>query len=119
MLQKLKSAYLSWFEYYRTIPKSHRFTLGLRIDGLFIDCIESICVASFTCQTEKLPYVKLAIRKLDTAKILLLVLWETKSLDNRKYIALSEKIEEVGRMLGGWNGQLVKQNSPNLTTGEK
>lgn len=41
-----------------------------------------------------------------------MVLWETKSLDDKKYIALSVKIEEIGRMLGGWNGQLSKQNSP-------
>ena len=61
---------------------------------------------------EKLPYVRLAIRKLDTLKILLMILWETKSLDTKKYIALSGKINEVGKMLGGWNGQLTKQNSP-------
>ena len=47
-----------------------------------------------------------------------MVLWETKSLDDKRYIALSEKIEEIGRMLGGWNGQFVKQNSP-VKTGEK
>jgi hypothetical protein len=41
-----------------------------------------------------------------------LLLWETKSLDNNKYVALSEKINEIGRMLGGWSGQLIKQNSP-------
>ncbi len=62
---------------------------------------------------EKLPYVRLAIRKVDTLKIFLMILWETKSLDNKKYIALSLKIDEIGRMLGGWNGQLQKQNSPN------
>ena len=49
---------------------------------------------------------------MDTLKILLMVLWETKSLDNKKYIALSNKIEETGKMLGGWRGQLEKQNSP-------
>jgi len=48
-----------------------------------------------------------------------MILWETKSLDNKKYIALSIKIEEIGRMLGGWNGQLQKQNSPNKKSGEK
>jgi hypothetical protein len=47
-----------------------------------------------------------------------MILWETKSLDNKKYIALSEKIGEIGKMLGGWNGQLTKQNSP-AKTGEK
>lgn len=66
---------------------------------------------------EKIPYVRTAIRKTDTLKILLMVLWETKSLDDKKYIALSVKIDEIGRMLGGWSGQLVKQNSP--VKGEK
>lgn len=61
---------------------------------------------------EKHPYVRLAIKKTDTLRVLLLVLWETKSLDDKKYIALSVKLDEVGKMLGGWNGQLTKQNSP-------
>ena len=46
-----------------------------------------------------------------------MVLWETKSLDDKKYIALSVKLDEIGKMLGGWSGQLQKQNSP--TKGEK
>ena len=48
-----------------------------------------------------------------------MILWETKSLDNKKYIALSLKIEEIGKMLGGWSGQLAKQNSPSNKVGEK
>lgn len=87
---------------------------------LFIEAIEALAAAGFLPRQEKLPYVRLAIRKTDTLKILLMILWETKSLDNKKYIALSVKIDEVGRMLGGWNGQLTKsvqhvrdrQNSP-------
>lgn len=50
-----------------------------------------------------------------------MILWETKSLDNKKYIALSEKLSKIGKMLGGWNGQLskpIKQNSPK-NQGEK
>jgi hypothetical protein len=43
--------------------------------------------------------------------VLLLVLWETRSLDTKKYAVLSAPLDEVGRMLGGWNGQLAKQNS--------
>ena len=61
---------------------------------------------------EKLPYVKVAVRKMDTVKILLMILWETKSLDNSKYITLSGPLDEIGKMLGGWSGQLAKQNSP-------
>ena len=112
LLQKLKSAYLIWFSYYQELPKLHRYTLGQRVDELFIASIESVAQASFLPKTEKQPYVRLAIRKVDTLKILLLVLWETKSLDNNKYGHLSRHVDEIGKMLGGWNGQLAKQNSP-------
>ncbi len=66
---------------------------------------------------EKLPYVRLAIRKVDTLKIFLMILWETKSIDNKKFITLAVKTDEIGKMLGGWNGQLQKQISP--SKGEK
>ena len=33
-----------------------------------------------------------------------MLLWETKSMDNKKYIELSLKLDEVGRNLGGWCG---------------
>ena len=77
-----------------------------------MEIIEAISSASFSVRLEKQPYLKIAIRKNDAVKIFLLILWETKSLDSQKYLALSEKINEIGRMLGGWNGQLIKQNSP-------
>jgi hypothetical protein len=79
---------------------------------LYIEIMEALSAAAFLSQTEKLPYIRLAIRKTDTVKLLLMILYETKSLDMKKYIALSEKLDEVGRMLGGWKGQLEKQNSP-------
>ncbi|MEK7525789.1 MAG: four helix bundle protein [Patescibacteria group bacterium] len=111
MLQKTKTAYLLWHEYHATLPKTHRYSLGQRIDTLFVELIEALAGAAFFSRQEKLPYIKLAIRKLDALKILLLILWETKSLDNKKYIALSVKVDEIGRMLGGWNGQLTKASA--------
>jgi four helix bundle protein len=110
-LEKLKSTYLLWFSYYQTLPKTHRYSLGKRIDDCLVASIESIATASFLPKKEKLSFVKIAIRKTDTVKILLLILWESHSLDTKKYALLSEKLEEIGKMLGGWNGQLVKQNS--------
>ena len=112
LLQKTKDAYLLWYGYYQTIPKMHRYSLGQKVDNLFADIIEALASASFLVREEKMPLVALAIRKLDTLKIFLMMLWETKSLDNKKYIALSMKVDEIGKMLGGWRGQLQKQNSP-------
>ena len=42
-------------------------------------------------------------------KVMLLILWETKSLKDKHYITLSEQLDEVGRQLGGWYGQLAKK----------
>ena len=111
LLQKSKDLYLLWYGYYKSLPKEHRYTLGTKIDNLLSEIIEAISSASFLMLNEKQPYIKLAIRKNDTIKIFLLILWETKSLDTKKYLTISEKINEIGRMLGGWNGQLIKQNS--------
>ena len=78
--------------------------------------MEAISIAGFLQKEEKIPWVKVAIRKIDTTKLLLMVLWETKSLDDKKYIAISLQLEEAGKMLGGWqrqiSAQLSKQNSP-------
>jgi hypothetical protein len=112
VLEWIKHAYILWYGFYQTIPKTHRHTLGGKVDAEFVGLIEAVASASFLSRGEKQPWVRLAIRKLDTLKVFLLILWETKSLDTKKYIALSMPLDEVGRMLGGWNGQLTKQNSP-------
>lgn len=67
--------------------------------------------ALYVKKEEKALYIKVAIRKTDALKLLFLMLWETKSLDNKKYLTISEKIDEIGGMLGGWLGQTTKQNS--------
>jgi len=96
---------------------------------MFMEMIEAVAVASFLKAEEKIPYVKLAIRKSDVLKIFLHILWETKSLNTTKYIQLSEKLNEIGKNLGGWVGKLLnpkplqqvqnKQNSPSNNAGEK
>ncbi|MEI6378874.1 MAG: four helix bundle protein [Candidatus Falkowbacteria bacterium] len=110
-MQKTKDLYLAWYKTYKTLPKEHRYTLGSKIDILLSEIIEAIASASFLAREEKQPYIKIAIRKTDAIKIFLMLLWETRSIDNKTYLALSEKTAEIGRMLGGWNGQLAKQNS--------
>ncbi len=127
MLQKIKSLYLLWHDCHAKLPKIHRHSLGQKIDTLLIETIELIAGASFLARHEKQSLVQLAVRKTDTLKILFMVLWESKSIETKKYAALSLPLDEVGKMLGGWNGQLTKslefsrdkQNSPNARPGEK
>ena len=82
--------------------------MGEKIDALFIEIMEATSAAAFLPRDKKVPSVALAIRKLDALKLLTMILWETKSLRDKKYIALSVQLDAVGKMLGGWQGQLQK-----------
>jgi len=102
LTQKLISVYKLWHEFFPHFPKDSRYTPGNRIDSLFLETVEFIVGGSYLDRIEKLIYLKRASSKLDLLKFFLQVAWEIKSLDNRRYISISEKLDEAGRMLGGW-----------------
>ena len=77
-----------------------------------MEAIEMTAYASFLSKGEKLPYIKIALTKVDTIKVFIQIIWEMKILDEKKYIAISEKLNDTGKMLGGWHNKLVKENSP-------
>ncbi|OGG52119.1 hypothetical protein A2704_01240 [Candidatus Kaiserbacteria bacterium RIFCSPHIGHO2_01_FULL_54_36b] len=91
-----------WHGYRNDFPKSSRYTLGDKIDSTFIHILECLFIASYQSKTEKLPMIRVAVRKTDVLKFFLRVAWELRALDNRKYALLSEKTDELGRMIGGW-----------------
>jgi hypothetical protein len=91
-----------WHEYLPAFPKDSKYTLGAKIDSLFLEVIEGIIRASISDKLEKLISLKNVSVKLDLLKFFLQISWEIKSLDNKKYIKLSEKLSEIGKMLGGW-----------------
>ena len=109
-MQKLVAVYKIWQAYLPHFPKTSRYTSGEKIDSLFVEIIECIVIASYLSKPEKLPYLKKGLIKLDVLKFFLQVAWEIKALDNKKFIELSEKLFEIGRMLGGWNKQLIREN---------
>lgn len=113
VIQKLTTAYKLWHEFLPNFPKTSRYTLGEKIDSLFLEVTELSFLASYFYKAQKLPYVQKAVVKLDLLKFFLKISWEIKAIDNKKFILLSEKLNEIGKMLGGWLRQLTKENSAN------
>lgn len=109
VVQKLLKTYKLWHGYLPHFGKDSRYTAGYKIDSLFLETIEPILIASKLNRIQKTPYIQKAISKLDLLKFFLLLSWEIKALDDKKYIILSENISEIGRMLGSWLKQLNKQ----------
>jgi len=107
-----------WHEYRDNFPKKSRYTLGDKIDTTFLEVIEYVFSAAGAAKTKKLSYLLSASQKLDIVKFLLRIAWETKVLDNKKYILISEPLNEIGRMIGGWHRKILSE-TPAVYAGEE
>lgn len=111
LFQKLVAIYKIWHEFLPHVSKTARHTLGSKIDILFLELSELIFTARYLPREQKGLILQKATTKLDLLKFFLQILWEIKALDSKKYIAISEHLYELGRMLGGWNRQIQAMNS--------
>lgn len=106
---RLKDAYKTWQEYLIHFPKQNRYTLGTKIDGVFLTSIEYCFLASYAPKDNKITLLDRTISRIDLLKLLLQLAWETKALDSKKYTHLSTQIDEIGRMTGGWKRGLLSK----------
>lgn len=118
VILKLKESYGIWQSYLPHFPKANRFTLGSKIDSVFPADIEYCFLASYATGNEKIGLLDRAIARTDLLKLLLQLAWEIRAIDDKKYLHLSERLTEVGRMLGGWKRQLINKTLPKKS-GEK
>lgn len=98
-----------------------RYTLGARIDRFFLDVIELTTKSAYAPREQKINIVAEANNKLDILNVFLKLAWEMKLFDNKKYLAISAPLTEVGRMFGGWKKRLKlnprsDEETGNLTT---
>ncbi|MEK9180995.1 MAG: four helix bundle protein [Patescibacteria group bacterium] len=108
-MQKLTDSYKSWHNTLPHIPRLTRYSLGEKINNLFIELSELVLTAGFTAKEHKGIIIQKASIKLDTLKFFLQIAWELKALDNKKFAELSQPLVEVGKMLGGWQKQILTQ----------
>lgn len=112
LLQRLKAVYQLWHSIVPHIPKLHRYTFGGKIDKLFLEILEIVFRAQYAKPEQKLQYLIAGSGKIDLLKFFLQIGWESKLIDNKKYLALSTELDEIGRMLGGWKKGLETKLSP-------
>ena len=102
ILGVLKDAYLLWHNFLPHVPRLSRYTLGVKIDELFIHILELALTAQYTKREDKLIFLQQLNRKFDALKFFITLLWTAKGLDASKYAQLSHKLSSAGIMLGGW-----------------
>jgi len=112
VIDRLVRTYALWREIHNHFPKKSRHTLGKKIDIVFVEMLELLFTAGYLSKDKKLPFIQKATGKTDVLKFLLRVAWEVKDIDTKKYGALSEPLDDIGRMLGGWARNVESRTQP-------
>src|SRR5687767_16031676 len=102
IFKKVYDLYKVFHSYRKTIPKQDRHTLWQKADTTILDILEIIMTAANLPKNHKLPFLEKTNSKLSILKILFRLSYETKVIDDRKYLTLQEHLNEIGKMLGGW-----------------
>ncbi|MEK7091823.1 MAG: four helix bundle protein [Patescibacteria group bacterium] len=105
---KLLAVYSEWQQYMHSITKTLRYSLAIHIDQIFVEIVSLTAEAQFSSREIRVNPINQAIIKNDTLKFMLYTIFELKGIDNKKFLSLSVKTEEIGRMLYGWKNQCPK-----------
>ena len=113
ILARIKEGYLIWVSIVPHISKGARYTIGSRIENKFLDLLDLAYLTYFTKKEEKVARISECILSLDTLKFLVSVAWEGKLISNKQYEDVAQKLEEVGKMFGGWKKNLDNPEKKN------
>lgn len=76
--------------------------MGQKIENLILEILELSFKVSYSTKIEKPQLLKDADAKIHLLKTIIRLAYEIKALDDKKYLALQEQLQEIGRMIGGW-----------------
>jgi hypothetical protein len=85
-----------------SFPKSHRFTFGQRIDNLALDCIELCLEAIYLPPGRKHEPLQRLNLQLEKLRIFWRMVCDKKWISLQQLAFVIAKIDEIGRMVGGW-----------------
>ena len=69
---------------------------------IFSDIIELVSLAQFSSKESRKFILEKAVTKNDCLKFMLYAILELKGIEDKHFFSLAPKIEEVGKMLYGW-----------------
>jgi hypothetical protein len=106
ILNRIKDGYLIWMNIVPHIPKTARYTIGVRIENKFLNLLELAYAAYFIEKEKKEEKISMCIFELDILKFLISTSWEAKCISHKQYEDIAANLDEVGKMLWGWKKSL-------------
>lgn len=94
--------YKLFHQFIKLFPKSEKYSLGERIENLILDTLELALTAAYAPSAERPTLLKRLDAKVQLLKTLTRLAHEIRAVDDKKYLVLQEKLQEMGKMVGGW-----------------
>jgi four helix bundle protein len=103
ILEKTYELILWLYPTVNKFPKSQRFVLGQRIENGVLKIVEEIIeMRVIVGREEKLKQLQKISTEMDKTRMLIRISKDLKFIKTSQYIFATEKINEMGKMLGGW-----------------
>lgn len=111
LFQAVYKLYLLWYVRCGQIPKKDRFTIGQKTENLLLEILILIVTAYHTNNPEfKRQSLCKASTLFECVKVTIRLAKDVKALEQRWYIDYQARIQEMGKMLGGWISSTYKTN---------
>jgi len=88
------------FNHTNKFPRSHRFSVAVRIENNMLEFLRQITIANH--RRKKLPLLRAAEEELISLRISLRLSHDLKFISTSSYGYAINQLEEIGKMLGGW-----------------
>ena len=82
--------------------KRWRYSLGLSLENSILQLLENLIMAKTAPKPIKAPYLIKASSQLEICRLKLRLMLELKLVNETKLFQTQAKLQEIGRMLGGW-----------------
>src|SRR5690606_4935627 len=98
ILTATSNLYKEYYQYWKLFPKKDQYLLGEKIGDNILQFMELTLYAVNQSRDQKLKTLESANRKFEMLKVLLRLARDLKLMDNKKYLSLQERLQEIGRM---------------------
>ncbi|MCO6478924.1 MAG: diversity-generating retroelement protein Avd [Phaeodactylibacter sp.] len=90
------------------LPRSHKFTLGDRLQNMLADLLERLIEAYYSPPARKRDILLHTNILLEKIRYFFRLGYDLGLYDSLRYKDFAERINEIGRMCGGWLKSLEK-----------
>ena len=98
---------IGWsFDRTASLPKSHRFTFGERVDRVTLDCLEQVIEAIYTTGQHKTDSLRRLNLNLEKLRVFWRLICDRRWISQQQLLFVINQIDEIGRMIGAWLRQV-------------